>query len=63
MGDLPPVPPVETIQGRLRRIFPEGTPHRNCCVRDMAARTVFMMLYVGAIADEDAGFVPIRSHG
>lgn len=53
MNELPPVPPVETIQQRLRRIFPEGTPHRNYCVRDMAARTVFVMLYVGAIADED----------
>jgi hypothetical protein len=53
MDELPPVPPVETIQERLRRIFPEGTPHRNYCVRDMAARTVFVMLYVGAIADED----------
>ncbi|PSQ96024.1 MAG: restriction endonuclease [Bacteroidetes bacterium SW_9_63_38] len=53
MDELPPVPPVETIQERLRLIFPEGTPHRNYCVRDMAARTVFVMLYVGAIADED----------
>ena len=53
MDELPPVAPVEMIQERLRRIFPDGTPHRNYCVRDMAARTVFVMLYVGAIADED----------
>jgi hypothetical protein len=58
MDELPPVPPVETIQERLRRIFPEGTPHRNYCVRNMAARTVFVMLYVGAIADEDRWIRP-----
>ena len=58
MDELRPVPPVETIQERLRRIFPEGTPHRNYCVRDMAARTVFVMLYVGAIADEDRWIRP-----
>lgn len=58
MADLPPVPPVETVQERLRRIFPEGTPHRNYCTRGMAARTVFVMLYVGAIAGEDCWIRP-----
>ena len=58
MAELPPVAPVEMIQERLRRIFPDGTPHRNYCVRDMAARTVFVMLYVGAIADEDRWIRP-----
>jgi len=58
MDALPPVSSVGTIQKRLRRIFPEGTPHRNYCVRDMAARTVFVMLYVGAIAEEDRWIRP-----
>jgi hypothetical protein len=38
------------IQGRLRIIFPEGsTPNRLYCVREMAASTVFALLYVGAV--------------
>jgi hypothetical protein len=41
------------IRKRLLEIFPEGTPNRNYCTRDIAARTVFVMLYVGAIAGRD----------
>lgn len=37
------------IQQRLRIIFPEGIPNRLYCIREMAASTVFTMLYVGAI--------------
>ena len=58
MTTLPPLASVDTIRERLRRIFPEGTPHRNYCIRDMAARTVFVMLYVGAIAEEDRWIRP-----
>lgn len=47
---LPPVASVADIYNRLRAIFPEGTPHRAYCTRKMAARTVFVMLYVGAAA-------------
>ena len=46
---LPPLPDVAELQARLQAIFPEGSPRRNYCVREMAARTVFVMLYVGAI--------------
>lgn len=42
-----------SIQERLRIIFPEGTPERDKCIRDAAAATVFVMLYIGAI--EGAG--------
>ncbi len=49
MGFLPPLLPVETLQKRLAEIFPEGTPNRNYCTREMAARTVFVMLSIGAI--------------
>lgn len=38
-----------TIRSRLQLVFPEGTPQRNYCVREMAASAVFVMLYVGAI--------------
>jgi hypothetical protein len=46
---LPPLLDVSEIQSRLLQIFPEGTPQRNYCTREMAARTVFVLLYIGAI--------------
>lgn len=49
MSPLPPLLPVAEIQRRLASIFPEGTPRRAFCVREIAARTIFVMLYVGAI--------------
>lgn len=47
---LPPLLPVAEIRKRLQTIFPEGLPNRTYLTRDMAARTVFVMLYVGAVA-------------
>ncbi len=45
----PPLLDVDEIRRRLQDIFPEGTPQRGYCTREMAARTIFVMLYVGAI--------------
>lgn len=50
---LPPVPRLGTVAPRLEGIFPEGVNHRNYCVRDVAARTVWVMLYAGAIEGLD----------
>lgn len=54
---LPPYIDRATIHKRLQKVFPEGIPQRNYCVREAAASTVFTMLYVGAIegASEWAG--------
>jgi BsuBI/PstI restriction endonuclease domain/BsuBI/PstI restriction endonuclease HTH domain len=46
---LPPLLDVPDIHRRLQAIFPQGTPQRNYCAREMAARTIFVMLYIGAI--------------
>ena len=46
---LTPLPDIPEVQARLQAIFPEGSARRNYCVREMAARTVFVMLYIGAI--------------
>lgn len=46
---LPPLPDIPEVQARLQAIFPEGSQRRNYCVREMAARTVFVMLYIGAV--------------
>lgn len=46
---LPPVPSIGLIFNRLPIIFPEGTEHRNYLIREMAAKTIFVMFYTGAI--------------
>lgn len=46
---LPPYIDATIIHQRLQSIFPEGVPHRVYCVREAAASTVFVMLYIGAI--------------
>jgi hypothetical protein len=46
---LPPYIDWKSVHECLKLIFPEGTVNRNYCVREAAAKTVFTMLYVGAI--------------
>ena len=48
---LPPLLPLPDIHERLREIFPEGTANRNYVIREIAAKTVFVMLYIGAVTD------------
>ena len=46
---LPALLDIREIHQRLLQIFPEGTPQRSYCTREMAARAVFVMLYIGAV--------------
>ena len=46
---LPPLLPVPDIHQRLQSIFPSGTANRNYVTREIAAKTVFVMLYIGAV--------------
>jgi hypothetical protein len=46
---LPPLLSRAEIHQRLQIIFPEGTPNRGYCTRELAASTVFVALYVGAV--------------
>jgi len=55
---LPSVPSVALIHQRLQIIYPEGSPNRAYCVREMAAKTVFVMLYAGAVSDRDRWIRP-----
>lgn len=55
---LPPLAPVELIHERLQTIYPGGSPNRTYCVREMAAKTIFVMLYVGAVTDRDRWIRP-----
>jgi len=46
---MPQILQVQEIRDRIQDIFPEGTPNRNYVTREIAAKTVFVMLYVGAV--------------
>jgi hypothetical protein len=46
---LPPYVSREEVQRRLLLIFPDGTANRAYCTREIAASTVFTMLYIGAV--------------
>lgn len=50
---LPEVPSLALIADRLPQIFPEGTEHRNYLIREMAAKTIYVMFYAGAIEGLD----------
>ena len=50
--------PVLDIHERLQTIFPDGTANRNYVTREMAAKTVFVMLYIGAVEGEECWLRP-----
>ena len=52
---LPPLSDVPEIRRRLQEIFPEGTANRNYVTREIAAKTVFVMLYAGAVEGAGCG--------
>ena len=58
MMALPPLLAVPDVRERLGAIFPEGTPNRNYVTREIAAKTVFVMLYIGAVEGEDRWLRP-----
>lgn len=55
-SEFRPVIDPDEIRQRLNAIFPEGTPHRGYLTREIAARTLFVMIYVGTI-EGDQGWV------
>jgi hypothetical protein len=57
-NQLPPYVSIEVISERLPLIFPEGTPNRNYCIRDLAASTIFAMIYIGAIEGTNRYLAP-----
>ena len=46
---LPPLLAVTDPHERLQTIFPEGTANRSYVTREIAAKTIFVMLYIGAV--------------
>lgn len=46
------------IHSRLLLIFPTGAPRQAVCTREMAAKTTFVMLYIGAVEGRDMYLAP-----
>ncbi len=46
------------IHQRLSLIFPDGSPFRQYCAREIAAKTVFAMMYVGAVDGSGRAVAP-----
>ncbi|KAA0573467.1 BsuBI/PstI family type II restriction endonuclease [Azospirillum sp. Sh1] len=46
---LPPYVSRSIVSERLPLIFPEGTPNRTYCIRELAASAVFTAIYIGAV--------------
>jgi hypothetical protein len=57
---LPPYVSRALISERLPLIFPEGTPNRSYCIRELAASTVFALLYIGAVEGADVWLGPVH---
>jgi hypothetical protein len=60
MAVLPPYVTREQIKERLPLIFPEGTPNRTYCVRELAASAVFAALYIGAVEGSGRYLGPVH---
>ena len=58
---LPPLLPIPDIHRRLQIIYPEGTTSRNYVTREMAAKTVFVMLYIGAVEGTERWLRPVST--
>lgn len=55
---LCPVPLLRTIAERLPAVFPEGMDHRPYLIREIAARTIFVMFYTGALEGSERWLRP-----
>jgi len=60
MTQLAPYVPRELVAERLPLIFPEGMPNRTYCVRELAASTVFTMMYIGAVQGSGRYLGPVH---
>ena len=55
---LPPLLSWNDIHARLPEIFPEGSANREHSVWEIAAKTIFVLLYVGAVEGRDRWIRP-----
>lgn len=55
---LPPILPRDQVRERLKLIFPEGTQRRSNVTSQVAASTVFVALYIGAVEGSETLLQP-----
>lgn len=55
---LPPLLPWHEIHARLPTIFPEGSANRDHSIWEISAKTMFVMIYAGAIEGTDLWIRP-----
>ncbi len=55
-----PLLEIEVIQKRLTFIFSEGLSDRQYVIREMAARTIFSLLYIDAVEGRNTYLAPIH---
>lgn len=55
---LPPLPTWQDIHARLPVIFPAGSANRDHSIWEISARTIFVMLYAGAVEGSDLWIRP-----
>lgn len=55
---LPPLTTWSEIHRRLPLIFPEGSPNREHSIWEIAAKTIFVMQYVGAVEGRERWIRP-----
>lgn len=60
MSPLLPYASRDLIAERLPLIFPEGTPNRIYCVRELAASAVFAAVYIGAVEGSGRYLGPVH---
>ena len=58
MSKLPRLPNLKVIEERLPLIFPEGTKNRQNHINITAARTIFVLLYLGAVEGAEVWLRP-----
>src|ERR1700756_34697 len=60
MPELPPYITRDQIAERLPPVFPEGTPNRSYCIRELAASAIFAALYIGAVEGSGRYLGPVH---
>jgi hypothetical protein len=52
------LPSLGSIGSRLSEIFPEGTANRSFVIREISTKTIFVMLYTGAVEGSEVWIRP-----
>ena len=57
-SSFPRYVPLQRITKRLPQIFPDGLSQHRYLIREMSAKTIFVMFYIGAVEESDQWLRP-----